>query len=249
MAGVFNDNKAGLDEYGALWLGTTDKPSSGHDSTHKYAVGDIFVPVPLSSLLIAESTTSALWMGIGQTDAVTAYAAGAVGGVPLLTLDENSKAYKILATLQPPAGFRTFDGMDLSRGRVDAPHGAKLLDVTFSYRPVTASISAFTAVFFTEALLTSAASGATTGAARATQAAYGGVVLYEQPVGTAVLAASLLVAVPDSAANFYTVKVKPTTPAFLNTDYSALYFQINATTGAGDLDIGQIIAHWAVALY
>ncbi len=223
--------------------------ASGH-ATYQYAKKDIFIPVPLSTLLVAEVTTSAVWDYPGA-DFATTYAAGAVGGIPLLTLKEDSKAYAVQACLQPPVGYRIFAGAgtDPYASAVSAPHGAMLLDVTFNYRPVTASISAFTAVFFTEALLTSAASGATTGAARATQAAYGGTVLYEQPVGTACVAGSLLVACPDTAAYFYTVKVKPTTPVFLNTDYSALYFQINATTGAGDCDIGQIIAHWAVALY
>jgi hypothetical protein len=246
---MLNDNSTNLDQYGNLTLGLHCDDGSA-DGTHKYAKADIFVPIPLMSLMIAETTTSDLIIGIGQTDAVTAETDGDVGMVPLLTMDEASKAYKVLATLQPPVGFRRLSSVVDPYGITRAtPHGAKLLDVTFTYRPVTAAISNFACLFFTETMATSAASGAATGAARATQVPYGGTVLYEQPVGTACTAANLKVDAPTTAANFYTVKAKPTTPAFINDDYTSLYFQIAATTGAGNLEIGQMIAHWSVALY
>lgn len=239
-----------IDTNGNLTLGVDTDDAAG-DSTHAYAKDDIWCPVPLSSLLCAVGAT-ANWVQAGGTGFVVARAAGAVGGIPLVDCATNNTAYKILIPLVPPTGFRTYAGSETDPygNSITAPHGAKLLNVDLNYRPVTGALvdDSVSAVFFTEAMTTTSPAA---GTARAAQAAYGGTVLYEQPLGTEVVAADILTALPTTAANFHFLRVKPTTPAFINTDRTLLYMELALSTNAssGTCEISNIVAHWSVALY
>lgn len=246
--GWFNTNKANLKSNGNLTLGI-EADDAANDTTHTYAKGDIWTPVPLSSLMCAVGAT-ANWVQAGGTGFVVARAAGDVGGIPLVNCATASTAYKILIPLVPPVGFRTLESITQFNASNSVPHGAKLLNVDLNYRPVTAILTddSISAVFFTEVMTTTSAAA---GTARATQAAYGGTVLYEQPLGTACAQADIQTALPTTAANFFFLRVKPTTPAFITTDKTLLYMELYLDTGgsSSNCDISNIVAHWAVALY
>lgn len=129
MATIFNDANAWLNSNGGLSLGLAGRdaanglPSGAFDATHRYALGDVFIPVSPAEIV---STT-----------------------LPALTLDGTANVFKrTLAASTTHEVIIPLQGamMRLLTGdqNLAAPHGIKVKSLALAYRVNTTTITSFT---------------------------------------------------------------------------------------------------------
>ena len=229
----FNDANAALDGFGNFTLGLGGANDGRGDATHPYAKNDVFINIPLASLLVAPGATGAYVVPTFGGARAANSTAGARGHQ--LALGTAATSYRVLI---PISGlFRTFQG---NTGQ-NAPHGFKLTSLAFYYTAGSVDLTAAPSVIaWTVSLSDNLAPGSVDGAA------YGGTVTYENPIGTAV--GTLPV---TQRANLYGARAVFGTPAFVNTADQQLFAELTLATGAssGTASIYSMIARGSLALY
>ena len=214
------------------------------DSTHKYAKGDVFVPIPIAKCMYALGATSN-WALVGNLNAAvganTRKALATVGVSQCILLNTNSTGIGASCFVLIPFDFmqRTFTGTPT--GQSD-PHGFKLKSLDFAYSVYgSVLVAAPTATFWTEVM--------TDLTTRDGVRLDTGQVTYENPIGTIV--ASLPTAIQTSG---YAARVNILTPVFVNAVRTQLFGELNfsvqvATGTGGKCEVSNIVANISVALY
>lgn len=210
---LFSNNKAHLTGAGNFNLGIEADDGAG-DASFGYSKGDIWWPVPLNTVGLITNT---------GTFARTSQ------GIYTLTL--NAASGLLVAYLTGP--LRKFAGTPAA----SAPHGLKVVDLTFAYTIATANETSISVAFSTELQTNNGVRSATTSPF--------GTVTYANPPGTTV-------ANPPTAtqANPYVVQAIPPTPIFVNTDTTMVTAEVNITNpGTSVFVLTMMTWHLSVALY